>query len=75
MGMSNLKKYRKLAGLTQKDLGNAAQVKPMCISYYERGLRGVPIERARNIVSAIRARGVECSLDTVFGEFSTEAAT
>jgi len=37
-----LKKYRKAAGLTQKELGELVQVSPMGMSHYARGERDMP---------------------------------
>ena len=38
-----LKKYRKAAGLTQKELGELVQVSPRGMSYYARGEREMPV--------------------------------
>lgn len=40
--IERLKKYRKAAGLTQKELGELVQVSPMGMSHYARGERDVP---------------------------------
>lgn len=40
--IERLKKYRKAAGLTQKELGELVQVSPMGMSHYARGERDIP---------------------------------
>ena len=40
--IERLKKYRKAAGLTQKELGELVQVSPMGMSHYARGERDMP---------------------------------
>ena len=39
----NLRKYRKAAGLTQKELGELVQVSPQGMSHYATGIRDMPL--------------------------------
>lgn len=68
VSMNNLKQYRVLAGLTQEQLGALVGLHKMNISNYERGKRGPSVKMANAIVAALQKKGVECSLDSVFGE-------
>ena len=58
-----LRKYRKAAGLTQKELGELIHVSPRSMSYYERGERDIPMHTLRRIcqilnVSADKLLGI-----------------
>lgn len=65
---SQLKKYRLKAGLTQKELAEAANFPPSQrrISYYETGLRHPKLDDCRLLIAALNDAGVSCTLDDVF---------
>ena len=49
-----LKKYRKAAGLTQRELGELVQVSPRGMSYYARGEREIPVHTLMRIAKILR---------------------
>lgn len=73
-----LKNFRKMAGLTQSALAEAADVSQALITHIERGRRtNILLPTARKIVAALNQRGVSCSVDDVFppeAEDEAEAA-
>ena len=66
MFMTSIRKYRKLAGLTQSELALAAGVgRQSRIANYETGYRNASISDLRKIRDALLARGIECSIDSL----------
>ena len=65
--MNFIARYRKVAGLSQRELGRIcgdwAQSR---IGMYEIGARVPDIEDCKKIVMALRSVGANCSLDDVF---------
>ncbi|MFC0268549.1 helix-turn-helix domain-containing protein [Kushneria aurantia] len=64
----NLKVLRKRAAMTQRELGEATNLGQTAIANYETGYRTPDLDKVRAIVSALRRRGVEVTLDDVVGE-------
>jgi transcriptional regulator with XRE-family HTH domain len=58
-----LRKLRNKAGLTQEGLAQAADSSQQEIYRYESGARVPGIVKAADMVKALRAAGVTCSLD------------
>lgn len=72
--MSNLKKFREAAKVTQADLGARVNMTQGAIAHYENGRRTPGLNEARLLVSALNALGVKCTLDTVFPAADAAAA-
>lgn len=59
--MSNLKHYRKLAGLSQSELGYMAEISPRSIQEYEQGRK--PLKNAAAITVLNLSRVLNCSVE------------
>lgn len=73
--MSALSIARKAAKMTQQELASEVGLTQAAIGHYET-LRRIPrLAECRRIVAVLKARGVVCSLETVFpdDEVSEEA--
>ncbi len=66
--MNQIQKYRKLAGIKQKELAVLAGVSASAISHYETGIRTPDIKTSKRLVFELGKLGVHCSLDQLFGE-------
>lgn len=66
--MNQIQKYRKLAGIKQKDLAKLTGVSASAISHYETGIRTPDIKTSKKIVSELGKLDINCSLDQLFGE-------
>lgn len=66
--MSNLKKYREKASITQSALAEKVGMTQGAIAHYENGRRTPSLDGARQIVAALNALGATCSLADVFPE-------
>lgn len=66
--MSNLKKIRETAHITQAALAERVGMTQGAIAHYENGRRTPGLAECRLIVSALNALGAECTLDEVFPE-------
>ncbi|MEY0256270.1 helix-turn-helix domain-containing protein [Morganella morganii] len=66
--MNQIQKYRKLAGIKQRDLAELAGVSASAISHYETGIRTPDIKTSKRLVSELSKLGISCSLDQLFGE-------
>jgi DNA-binding XRE family transcriptional regulator len=64
--MNAVKAIRGLLGETQAELADAIEVSQGSVSFYESGATVLP-EVAIRIVSHARARGIQLSLDQVYG--------
>ncbi|MCH8530337.1 MAG: helix-turn-helix domain-containing protein [Saccharospirillum sp.] len=66
--MNNLRTYRQLANLTQRELGEACGFKAAQarVGQYENGRTIPALSMCRHIISVLNEFGVECSLDDVF---------
>jgi putative transcriptional regulator len=64
--MSNLKKTRKKAGVSQAALAERVGVTQGAIAHYELGRRTPSLEASRAIVKALNGFGLKCALDDVF---------
>jgi putative transcriptional regulator len=64
--MSALSIARKAAKLTQQELASDVGLTQAAIGHYETLRRTPGLAECRRIVTALRARGVPCSLETVF---------
>lgn len=71
--MSNLKKYREKAQVTQASLADRVGMTQGAIAHYENGRRTPGLSEARVLVAALNALGASCDLDAVFPA-STAAA-
>ena len=65
--MNFIARFRKVAGLSQKQLGMlCGDWTQSRIGMYELGARTPDIEDCKKIVMALRSAGADCSLDDVF---------
>lgn len=64
--MSNLKKFREVAGLTQAQLAQTIGLTQGAIAHYEAGRRQPGLHECRLMLSALNSRGAACSLDELF---------
>lgn len=58
--------YRKKAGLTQSDLGELLGRCYTGIGHFERDIRTITLDFAREVVAAFNKKGVDCTVDDVF---------
>ena len=59
--MSNLKHYRKLAGMSQTELGYMAEISPRSIQEYEQGRK--PLKNAAAITVLNLSRVLQCTVE------------
>lgn len=64
--MSNLKKYREEASVTQSALAKKVGMTQGAIAHYENGRRTPGLAECRQILAALNATGAECTLDELF---------
>lgn len=64
--MSNLKKFREKAGITQAQLAEKVGMTQGAIAHYENGRRKPGLSECRALVAALNASGVKCTLDQLF---------
>ena len=64
--MSNLKKFREKARITQSALADHVGITQGAIAHYESGRRTPGLSEARDLVAALNALGAPCDLDAVF---------
>lgn len=59
--MSNLKHYRKLAGLSQAEMAKKVEISPRSIQEYEQGRK--PLKNAAAITVLNLARALNCTVE------------
>lgn len=64
--MSNLKKFREKAGITQAQLAEKVGMTQGAIAHYENGRRTPGLNECRLIVVALTSAGAACTLDQLF---------
>lgn len=64
--MNQIQKYRKLAGIKQRDLAELAGVSASAISHYETGIRTPTLNVCWKITSIFMQMGICETLDEVF---------
>lgn len=64
--MSNLKRFREEAQITQLALADRVGITQGAIAHYENGRRTPGLNEARELVAALNALGASCDLDAVF---------
>ena len=69
----DIRTLRKRAGMTQQELSAACGVCQSTIGNYEAGIRTPNMKIAKEIVRAVRAKGVKVSIDDIFDNTTTAA--
>jgi len=64
--MSNLRKFREKAKVTQAALAELVSMTQGAIAHYENGRRTPGLNEARVLVAALNTLGADCTLDEVF---------
>lgn len=64
--MSNLRKFREKAKVTQAALAELVCMTQGAIAHYENGRRTPGLNEARVLVAALNSLGTACTLDEVF---------
>jgi putative transcriptional regulator len=71
--MSNLRKFREKAKVTQAALADRVGMTQGAIAHYENGRRTPGLNEARDLVAALNSLGADCTLDQVFPVASVAA--
>lgn len=71
--MSNLRKFREKAKVTQAALADRVGMTQGAIAHYENGRRTPGLNEARDLVAALNSFGADCTLDQVFPVASAAA--
>ena len=64
--MNKLKQYRKIAGMTQPQLADAAEISVRTLQDYEQGRK--PLEKAAAITVLRLARAMSCTVEDLIEE-------
>lgn len=65
--MNNLKKLRRLAGMSQVELASTLGLTQGAIAHYEKGIRRPNVDIAKKILIEFNTRGVFCTFEEMFG--------